>query len=68
MSKMVYKNLKAKLNELYSKKFAVEIGIYDQNDNLSKEKVIPLGNYLYDPLPSTSEKEIINNLCSRVLK
>ncbi len=68
MSKIVYKNLKDRLDKLYNKNFAVEIGLYDKDDNLSQERVIPLGNYIYDPLPSSSEKEIIQNLCSRVSK
>ena len=68
MSKIVYKNLKNKLEKFYSKDFAVEIGIYDHNNNLSHEKVVPLGNYIYDPMPSASEKEITSSICSRILK
>ncbi len=68
MSKTIYKNLKKKLKKLYSKGFAVEIGIYDNNNNLSQEKLVPLGNYIYDPMPSKSEREITQNLCSRLLK
>tara|TARA_E500000178_G_C16902445_1_gene698717 strand:+ start:282 stop:488 length:207 start_codon:yes stop_codon:yes gene_type:complete len=68
MSKVVYKNLKDKLNKLYNENFAVEIGIYDNNDNLSQEKLIPLGNYIYDPMPSNREKEITQSLCARLTK
>ena len=66
MSETVYQNLKNKLEQLYQRKFAVEVGFYDDNDNLQKEKLIPLCNYIYDPLPSFSEKEITENLCSKV--
>ena len=68
MSETVYKNLKNKLEQLYQKNFAVEIGFYDDNDSLQKEKLIPLGNYIYDPMPSMSEQEITKSLCSRSLK
>ena len=68
MSNIVLQNLKDKLEELYKKNFAVQIGIYDNVDNLSHEEVIPLGNYIYNPMPSNHEKEITQNLCSRTLK
>ena len=68
MSNIVLKNLKNKLEDLYKKNFAVQIGIYDNNNNLSHEEVIPLGNYIYDPMPSNNEKEITKSLCSRTLK
>ena len=68
MSETVYKNLKNKLEQLYHRNFAVEIGFYDNDDNLRKEKLIPLGNYIYDPMPSMSEQEIIESLCSRSIK
>ena len=68
MSKIALKSLKNKLDEIYNNKFAVEIGIYDDCNNLSDEKLIPLGKYIYDPLPSNSEQEITENLCSRILK
>ena len=68
MSETVYKNLKNKLEQLYHRNFAVEIGFYDNDDNLQKEKLIPLGNYIYDPMPSMSEQEIIESLCSRSIK
>ncbi len=68
MSNIVIKNLKNKLENLYKKNFGIEIGIYDNNNNLSHEEVIPLGNYIYDSLPSNSEKEITKELCSRTFK
>ena len=68
MSETVYQNLKNKLEQLYQRNFAVEVGFYDENDNLHKEKLIPLGNYIYDPMPSMNEQEITKNLCSRLLK
>ena len=68
MSETVYQNLKNKLEQLYQKNFAIEVGFYDHNDNLEKEKLIPLGNYIYDPMPSMSEQKITENLCSRSLK
>ena len=68
MSNIVLQNLKDKLEELYKKNFAVQIGIYDNEDNLSHEEVIPLGNYIYNPMPSNHEKEITESLCSRSLK
>ena len=68
MSETVYRNLKNKLEQLYQKNFAVEVGFYDDNNNLEKEKLIPLGNYIYDPMPSISEQKITESLCSRSLK
>tara|TARA_B100002019_G_scaffold20451_1_gene15638 strand:+ start:472 stop:678 length:207 start_codon:yes stop_codon:yes gene_type:complete len=68
MSETVYQNLKSKLEQLYQRNFAVEVGFYDNNDNLQKEMLIPLGNYIYDPMPSMSEQEITESLCSRSLK
>ena len=68
MSETVYANLKNKLEQLYRRNFAVEVGFYDDNDNLQKEKLIPLGNYIYDSMHSMSEQEITKNLCSRSLK
>ena len=68
MSETVYKNLKNKLEQLYQSNFAVEVGFYDDNDNLQKEKLIPLGNYIYDPMPSMIEQEMTESLCSRSIK
>ena len=68
MSETVYKNLKNKLDQLYKRNFAVEVGFYDDNDNLHKEKLIPLGNYIYNSMPSSSELEMTQNLSSRILK
>ncbi len=68
MSETVYQNLKNKLEQLYQRNFAVEVGFYDDNDNLHKEKLIPLGNYIYDSMPSVREQEITESLCSRSLK
>ena len=68
MSETVYQNLKNKLEQLYQRNFAVEVGFYDEKDNLREEKLIPLGNYIYDPMPSMHEQEITKNLCSRLLK
>ena len=68
MSETVYQNLKSKLEQLYQRNFAVEVGYYGNNNNLQREKLIPLGNYIYDPMPSMSEQEITESLCSRSLK
>ena len=68
MSETVYQNLKNKLEQLYKKNFSIEVGFYDDNNNLHEEKLIPLGNYIYDSMPSESEQEITQNLCSRILK
>ena len=68
MSKIVYQNLKNKLEQLYQRNFALEVGFYDDNDNLQKEKLIPLGNYIYDPMPSMSEQVITKSLSSRLSK
>ena len=68
MSNIVLKNLKDKLEDLYKQNFAVQVGIYDNEDNLSHEEIIPLGNYIYNPMPSNKEKEMTKNLCSRALK
>ncbi len=68
MSETVYENLKIKLEQLYKKNLSVEIGIYDDNNNLYQERLIPLGNYIYDSMPSNSEQKITQKLCSRVSK
>ena len=68
MSKTVYKNLKNKLEKLYQDNFAIEVGIYNDQNKLSQEILVPLGNYIYDPMPSRSEKEITKTLCSRIIK
>ena len=68
MSSLVYKNLKNKLEEMYSKNFAVEIGIYNDDDKIMEEKLVPLGNYLYDPLPSATEKSITQVLSAKSYK
>ena len=68
MSEIVYENLKNKLEQLYKRNFAVEVGFYDDNDNLHKEQLIPLGNYIYDHMPSYSEKRMTQSLSSRILK
>ena len=68
MSEIVYENLKNKLEQLYKRNFAVEVGFYDDNDNLHKEQLIPLGNYIYDHMPSYIEKKMTRNLSSRILK
>ena len=68
MSKIVYENLKNKLDQLFERNFAVQVGFYDDNDNLHQEKLIPLGNYIYNSMPSSSEQEMTQNLSSRILK
>ena len=68
MSNIVLKNLKDKLEDLYKQNFAVKVGIYDNEDNLSYEEVIPLGNYIYNPMPSNHEREITKSLCSHSIK
>ena len=68
MSNIVIKNLKDKLEDLYKQNFAVQVGIYDNEDNLSYEEVIPLGNYIYNSMPFDYEREITESLCSRSLK
>ena len=68
MSETVYQNLKNKLEQLYQRNFAVEVGFYDDNDNLQKEKLIPLGNYIYNSMPSSCEQKMTQNLSSRILK
>ena len=68
MSETVYENLKIKLEQLYKKNLSVEIGIYDDNNNLYQERLIPLGNYIYDSMPSNSEQKITQKLSSRITK
>ena len=68
MSETVYKNLKNKLDQLYKRNFAVKVGFYDDNNNLNKEKLIPLGHYIYDSMPSVSEQRITQSLSSRIVK
>ncbi len=68
MSETVYANLKNKLEQLYRRNFAVEVGFYDDNDNLHKEQLIPLGNYIYNSMPSSIEQKMTQSLSSRISK
>ena len=60
MSRIVLNNLKSKLENMYHTN--INIGIYDDKNNIIEEKNIPLGNYLNDPLPSKYEREITESL------
>ena len=62
MSRMIINNLKSKLENMYHTN--INIGIYDDKNNIIEEKNIPLGNYLNDPLPSKYEREITKSLAS----
>ncbi len=68
MSRLAINNLKSKLKNMYDTNIKINIGFYDDNDNIVEEKNIPLGNYLNDPLPSNYEKEITQSLAARVAK
>ena len=68
MSRLAINNLKSKLKNMYDANIKINIGFYDDNDNIVEEKNIPLGNYLNDPLPSNYEKEITQTLSARVAK
>tara|TARA_Y100001954_G_C15791195_1_gene595145 strand:+ start:141 stop:347 length:207 start_codon:yes stop_codon:yes gene_type:complete len=61
-----YRKLKKEIKKIYDNKFAVEIGYYSQDDKLQKEEVVPLGNYIYDPLPSESEQIMTKLLSNRI--
>ena len=56
MSRLVINNLKSKLKKMHDANISVNIGIYDDYDNIVEEKNIPLGNYINDPMPSNYEK------------
>ena len=62
MSRIVLNNLKSKLENMYHTN--INIGIYDDKNNIIEEKNIPLGNYLNDPLPSKYERQITESLTS----
>ena len=68
MSKFVFNNLKNKLENMYDTNVKINIGIYDDKNNVIEEKNIPLGNYLNDPLPSKYEKEITESLTAKLAK
>tara|TARA_A100000164_G_C21841645_1_gene740396 strand:- start:885 stop:1094 length:210 start_codon:yes stop_codon:yes gene_type:complete len=68
MSRLVYKNLKNKLQNMYDSNIKINIGIYDDKNNIIEEKNIPLGNYLNDPLPSDYEKKITKSLSAKFAK
>ena len=68
MSRLVLNNLKSKLESMYNSNIKINIGFYDDNNNIIEEKNIPLGNYLNDPLPSKYEKEITENLTTKFAK
>ena len=68
MSRLVLKNLKNKLEKMYDTNIKINIGIYDDKNNIVEEKNVPLGNYLNDPLPSKYEREITVVLTARLSK
>ena len=68
MSRLAINNLKSKLRWMYDTNIKINIGIYDDNNNIVEEKNVPLGNYLNDPLPSNYEKKITQLLATRVAK
>ena len=68
MSRLAIKNLKRKLKNMYDANIKINIGIYDDDNNIVEEKNIPLGNYLNDPMPSNYEKEITQSLATRTLR
>ena len=68
MSRLVLNNLKSKLESMYNSNIKINIGFYDDNNNIIEEKNIPLGNYLNDPLPSKYEKQITENLTAKYAK
>ncbi len=68
MSRLAIKNLKRKLKNMYDANVKINIGIYDDDNNIVEEKNIPLGNYLNDPMPSNYEKEITQSLATRTLR
>ena len=68
MSRLVFNNLKSKLESMYNSNVRINIGFYDDNNNIIEEKNIPLGNYLNDPLPSKYEKEITEDLTAKFAK
>jgi len=68
MSRLAIKNLKRKLKSMYDSNIKINIGIYDENNNVVEEKNIPLGNYLNDPLPSSYEKKITQTLAARTIR
>ena len=68
MSRLVLKNLKNKLENMYDTNIKINIGIYDDKNNIVEEKTVPLGNYLNDPLPSKHEREMTEVLTARFSK
>tara|TARA_B100001564_G_C20059954_1_gene411453 strand:- start:11 stop:220 length:210 start_codon:yes stop_codon:yes gene_type:complete len=68
MSRLVINNLKSKLESMYDANIKINIGFYDDKNNIIEEKNIPLGNYLNDPLPSKYEKEITKSLSAKFAK
>tara|TARA_E500000178_G_C16902755_1_gene698835 strand:- start:241 stop:450 length:210 start_codon:yes stop_codon:yes gene_type:complete len=68
MSRLVINNLKSKLESMYNANIKINIGFYDDKNNIIEEKNIPLGNYLNDPLPSKYEKEITKSLSAKFSK
>ena len=68
MSRLVFNNLKNKLESMYDNNIKINIGIYDDKNNIIQEKNVPLGNYLNDPLPSKYEKEITESLTAKLAK
>ncbi len=53
---------------MYDTNIKINIGIYDDKNNIIEEKNIPLGNYLNDTLPSKYEKQITETLTAKFAK
>ena len=47
---------------------AINIGIYDDNNKLSEERIVPLGNYVHNPFPTNEEITMTTFLASNSLK
>ena len=62
MSRLAINNLKSKLRRMYDTNIKINIGIYDDNDNIVEEKNVPLGNYLNDPLDEIELRSIAKKL------
>ena len=51
-----------------AKNFSVKIDFYDDYDNLSEQRVVPLGNYLDKSFPSQEELKITRFLSASLTK
>ena len=62
-----YDNIKKTIRNI-TENLSIKIGIYDDANNLSEEKIVPLGNYIQNPFPTEEELMMTKFLSSSYSK